>query len=301
MDFLFVNSVPFHISKSRKIEYGTIAAVDNLSVDTMLKCSKSIITKYKSRGINIDEIMADNQFKPIADKINPTLLNVCAPNEHVGDIENFIKIIKERSRCVHSALPYGLRWPRVMTVGLMEYLMRMLNSFPSNVGVSTTLSPATIVEGRRPIDARNISLPFGAYVQLTVENTPTNSMKPRTIPAISLGPSGNTQGTYYFMNLLTGKRVHGRTWQRLPITTDIINSVHRLAEKQRMPDMPEGPIFEWRRGLPILPPVASDDDSVSSDDASVSESVASDTAATPPRYILTTIIQFPPRTPTRQM
>ena len=105
MDFLFVNSVPFHISKSRKIEYGTITAVDNLSVDTMLKCTTSIITKYKSRGINIDEVMADNQFKPIADKLNPTLLNVCAPNEHVGDIENFIKVIKERSRCVHSALP----------------------------------------------------------------------------------------------------------------------------------------------------------------------------------------------------
>ena len=49
-----------------------------------------------------------------------------------------------------------------------------------------------------------------------------------------------------------------------------------------MPDMPEGPIFEWRRGLPILPPVADDDTPVADDEASISESVTSANAATPP-------------------
>ena len=179
-----------------------------------------------------------------------------------------------------------------MTVGLMEYPMQMLNSFPSNVGASDTLSPATIVEGRWPIDARNVTLPFGTYVQLTVENNQTNSMKPWTIPAISLGPSGNTQGTYYFVSLLTGQQVHGRTWQRLPITTDVVDTVHRFAEKQNMLNMPKGPIFEWRQGLPILPPVADDDTPVSDDDASISESIASANAATPQRCMLTMTVRF---------
>mmetsp|Transcript_448 Transcript_448/g.692 ORF Transcript_448/g.692 Transcript_448/m.692 type:complete len:168 (+) Transcript_448:68-571(+) len=157
----------------------------------------------------------------------------------------FVRTLKERSCCIHSALPFSLCWPRAMTVGLMEYIMRTLNAFPSNVGVSDQLSPATIVEGQRPIDARKITLPFGAYVQLTVENNPTNSMKPRTIPAISLGPSGNTQGTYHFMSLLTVKRVHGRTWTRLPITQEVIDAVHLFGQNQNMPNMPEGPVFEW--------------------------------------------------------
>ena len=42
--------------------------------------------------------MTDNQFTPIADEISPTLLNVCAPNEHVGDIEVFVRTLKERAQ-----------------------------------------------------------------------------------------------------------------------------------------------------------------------------------------------------------
>mmetsp|Transcript_461 Transcript_461/g.751 ORF Transcript_461/g.751 Transcript_461/m.751 type:complete len:174 (-) Transcript_461:165-686(-) len=108
IDFMFVNSVPFHVSKMRRIEFGTIKAVDNLSTSTMLRCTKSIIQKYQSRGITIDEVMSNNQFTPIADEIGPPLLNICAPNEHVGDIEVFVRTLKERSHCIHSALPYGL-------------------------------------------------------------------------------------------------------------------------------------------------------------------------------------------------
>jgi len=129
MGFMFVNSFPFHVSKTRKIEYRTIKAVDNLSMSTMLCCTKSIIQKYQSWGITIDKVMADNQFTPIADEIRPTLLNICTPNEHVGDIKVFVHTLKERSRCIHSALPYGLCWPRVMTVGLMESIICMLNRY----------------------------------------------------------------------------------------------------------------------------------------------------------------------------
>ena len=45
---------------------------------------------------------------------------------------------------------------------------------------------------------------FGSYCKIHEENTPTNSMKLRGIPAICLGPTGNIQGTYSFLNLATG-------------------------------------------------------------------------------------------------
>ena len=64
--------------------------------------------------------------------------------------------------------------------------------------------------------------------------------------------------------------------------TDVIDKVHRLADQQNMPTMPNGPVFEWRRGLPILPPVADDNAQDDTDDSSVTESVASAAAANPP-------------------
>ena len=74
--------------------------------------------------------------------------------------------------------------------------MAMKNAFPAEVGTSTTMSPATIVDGRRPLHAPKLTLPFGACVHLIVDtNNPTNTMQYHTIPSICLDPSGNTQGT----------------------------------------------------------------------------------------------------------
>jgi hypothetical protein len=46
---------------------------------------------------------------------------------------------------------------------------------------------------------------FGAYCEVHEENTPTNGMTTRGTPAIYLGPTGNFQGTYNFLSLVTGQ------------------------------------------------------------------------------------------------
>ena len=70
-------------------------------------------------------------------------------------------------------------------------------------GLSDRISPSTIV------DTAKLSLPFGAFVQLSIDtNNPTNTVKQRTVDAICLGPSGNTQGTYIFTGLDTGRPLH---------------------------------------------------------------------------------------------
>ena len=140
MAFLSVNSVPFFVAKSRKIEYGTISAVDNRTKETMIDIAVKVVKKYAARGLIAHEIMADNEFKPITDAVAPAFVNLTAASEHVGDIEVFLSVIQERARCIHHALPYGLCWPRVMMAGLMEYIMAMKNAFPAKVGASTTMS-----------------------------------------------------------------------------------------------------------------------------------------------------------------
>jgi hypothetical protein len=56
----------------------------------------------------------------------------------------------------------------------------------------------------------------------------------RGIPAICLGPTGNIQGTYSFLNLLTGLVIKRRRFTELPAPDSVIKRVATLAEKSNV-------------------------------------------------------------------
>lgn len=85
----------------------------------------------------------------------------------------------------------------------------------------------------KPLDfKRDLALQFGAYCQVHAHDTPRNSMKPRTVGGICLGPSGNDQGGYKFMNLETGAKITGFKWEALPIPVSVIKRVTHLGKDQ---------------------------------------------------------------------
>ena len=99
-------------------------------------------------------------------------------------------------------------------------------------GISSTLSPATIVTGCPKSDYRTMSLEFGTYVQ--VYDGTSNDTKSRTLGAIATNPTGNTSGDYYFMSLATGHCIHRRSWI-LPISDASISRVEAIAFDENMP------------------------------------------------------------------
>jgi hypothetical protein len=54
-------------------------------------------------------------------------------------------------------------------------------------------------------------------------------MESRTTGAISLGGTGNIQGTYKFLSLRSGEIVVRRAWTKLPVPRDVIERVEELA------------------------------------------------------------------------
>ena len=54
-------------------------------------------------------------------------------------------------------------------------------------------------------------------------------MQERTTGAISLRPTGNSQGAYLFMSLTTGRRLNFQILAPLPLPQDVTNVIHRLA------------------------------------------------------------------------
>ena len=67
---------------------------------------------------------------------------------------------------------------------------------------------------------RHARLELGAYVQMHEEHD--NSMGPRTLGAICLGPTGNQQGGHWFLSLTSGVRIICHRWTSLPAPREVI-------------------------------------------------------------------------------
>ena len=154
-------------------------------------------------------------------------------------------MIKERVRAVRSSLPFK-RIPRRLAINMVLYVVKQLTFFPTKGGVSETLSPRMIMTGETLDYKRHLCLQFGEYCQVHEEDTPRNSMNPRTQGAICMGPSGNKQGGFKFMSLRSGQTITQRSWDRIPMPDTVIDSVEALAKGE-----PELLTFTDRKDCPV--------------------------------------------------
>ena len=68
---------------------------------------------YSTAGFIIQTTMMDMEFEKLRPLMLHVALNTTAAQEHVGEIEQKIKVIKERARGTFNTLPYK-KIPRVM-------------------------------------------------------------------------------------------------------------------------------------------------------------------------------------------
>jgi len=183
---------------------------------------------YTDRGFKIKAILGDGQFQHIQQIIQQkgVILNICSANEHVPEIERYIRTLKERVRSIATILPFK-KYPPRLIVEMVSNCVFWLNSFPRRDGVHNILSPRAIMTGQKIHYDKHCRLEFGTYVQ--VHEKHNNSMDSRTSGAIALSPSGNEQGGHYFLSLHTRKRILRNHWTVLPMPNDAVDVVHRLA------------------------------------------------------------------------
>ena len=233
-DIMKINNIPFVVTISRHIQFGTIEFVTNMKAPTLTKSIQQIQSQYIKRGFRIRDAYMDGQFEPLRAslaemKIN---LNTTLNDEHVPEIERYIRTVKERTRSQYCVLPFKYL-PRRLVIELAYWSVFWLNAFVSKNGISQTRSPRAIVTGHE-IDYKHCELEFGEYVQTHEEHD--NSMSPRTIGALALRPTGNSQGGYYFLSLSSGQRINRKSWTALPMPDEVIKQVHRLARRNGSKD-----------------------------------------------------------------
>jgi hypothetical protein len=259
-DIFFVNKIPFFLTLSRKICFTAVNHLSDRTVTTIFKAFEEIYIFYLNRGFHISTLHVDGEFAPLKAQIQAMpggpRVNLTSANEHVPEIERRIRVVKERARSSRHSLPFN-RIPRLLTIWIVFKAVKLLNYFPPKGGISDIISPRTIMTGETLNYKTQLNLRLGQYCQVHEEGLPRNGQHARAQGAICLGPSGNQQGGFRFMNLATGQRITRRTWDILPMPNSVIDRVNALGK-----DQPELFIFTDRKGRPIgdIEPHGPDDD-----------------------------------------
>jgi hypothetical protein len=118
---------------------------------------------------------------------------------------------------------------KLLKVELILQAVSWFYMFPHANGVSSHMSPRTLLAGITADYNTHCRVPIGEYCEVHNRPDPSNMETPQTSHAIALHPTGNLQGSYHFLSLDTGKCVSRRRWTELPITDVVIARAHELA------------------------------------------------------------------------
>ncbi|KAL7564214.1 hypothetical protein ACA910_021639 [Epithemia clementina (nom. ined.)] len=260
IDVMHVKGIPFLVTLSRHIHFGTIDALPNLQATMIMQSLQAVLGVYKQNGFNPQLFMADGAFESLQTHLahHGITINATSRDEHVGEIERFICTIKERMRANYTLLPFS-KIPRIMLINMAKHAVFWLNALVYPRGVSQDLGPRQIVLGEHIGFNRHCCYEFGQYCQTHEEHD--NSMAARMVGAIALHPTGNCQGSYYFMSLLTGRVLNQLHATPLPMPAEVIDRVHALAEAQDIePDLMCGNCNNHIVAQPSLEPDNVDED-----------------------------------------
>ena len=220
----------FIIMESSRIKYIEIEVATSQTIEHIIEHVTHEIDKYSARGLQISGVHVDNQFNKsdFERAIKPAILIPYAAEEHVAVIERRIRTVKERMRSILSGMPYK-SIPKVMVRGLAKKVKQMINKFPVRKGgVSTTISPEEIIEGKRKMNGNRKRINFGQYAE--IHDGTTNKAEVRSVGGIAMYATNDREG-FAFMCLDSGKSRHSNNWTVKPITDDIIKRVENISKE----------------------------------------------------------------------
>ena len=262
IDVMKVNKMPFLISISRALKFGTVAWLKNAKADAIMKHIKDVHRTYVKRGFIVEIVEVDGQFEPLRGELAELgiTLNKCSREEHVPVAERRIRTLKERCRSIFNTLPFT-KLPGTLIVQMVSTCNFWLNIYPPKDGVSRTINPRELITGMKIDYNKHVRAAYGDYVQVHEEHN--NSMVMRTSGAIATKPTGNAQGGFWFYSLTTGRMLDRTRWTPLPMPQDVIDRVAVLARRN-----PVGMHFTNMRNEAVYDIDDDDDDDSDSDDDS---------------------------------
>ena len=137
-------------SPTAYICFGTGTLLPSIKDAPILASLKKVINVYQMQGMQVRLLLGDGQFESMQEKLaNMRVdLNTTAEDEHIGNIERYIRTTKERTRCIYNTLLFQLIQQRLVIEMVLSSVF-WLNAFPHALGILTHMSPREIVTGQK--------------------------------------------------------------------------------------------------------------------------------------------------------
>ena len=151
VDIFYVRGLPFFHSISTKIHFRTATQLANRSKPLLLDQFQQIVQLYHARGFNVSIVRGGGEFQCLKNDILPITLDAVSADDHVDVVERSIRTVKGDCRTLTHGLPFK-RIPRLLVTEIVLFSIKSRNMFPPKDGISSSLSPLSIVTGARKVD-----------------------------------------------------------------------------------------------------------------------------------------------------
>ena len=240
-DVMFVKNQPFLACLTEPLGLFTLMQVDKQTTSVLGEALQSQISTIRRRGFEPSTIYLDPQrgLVPLQGAFPGVEVDVSGAGDHMDKIDSAIKHSKEIMRSVHAGLPWKLA--KSMTKDLAYYGVsrKNLKSTPTSV-----VCPRVRFTGRKPDYKKELGLGFGDYVECYDPACKSNRVESeRTQPCIALYPTANANGSWWFMNIKTKRRVRRTNWEKMVTTDLVIAAMNAFAEEEETAAIDE-PLFE---------------------------------------------------------
>ncbi|KAL7503775.1 hypothetical protein ACHAXN_001516 [Cyclotella atomus] len=232
---MFVCGAPFLITLTCKIRFVTVQFVPRRTAGELSNGIRNVLNVYNRGGFRIQTCLMDGEFEKVSDKLAGIVdVNTCSKNEHVPEIERKIRHTKERCRCTKSNIK-----PKILPLIIINHLVitsvMFMNAYPDAQGISDKLSPPEIVLCWQLDFKTHCRAQLGAYCIIydNPDTTTTNTMNERTRNGICLGPTGNSQGTFKFLDLNTLTVIKRKKFTKFPMPDSVIKKLERLGKRDK--------------------------------------------------------------------
>jgi hypothetical protein len=107
-DIMFVNRIPFFVTISCHLCFNTAEMITDQKHPTLLNAIKQVHNIYTQRGFRLTIALMDGQFELLCGEIADLNigLQTAALDDHVPEIERYIRTLKERARAIYNTLPF---------------------------------------------------------------------------------------------------------------------------------------------------------------------------------------------------
>ena len=134
-DVMFMNGLPFLVTSSRGLSLVTIEHLPSRTAKHLVQTLERVFRIYSSIGFIVQTAMMDMEFEKLKPLMPHVALNTTAAREHIGEIDQKIRVIKERARGTFNTLSHK-KLPRMMVIELLHFCVMWMNSFPMKSGIS---------------------------------------------------------------------------------------------------------------------------------------------------------------------